>query len=536
MSSIRPRPRLTGGQLALIVLLLIVQFALRTYHPMEQPAFVDENYHVRRAELAYQFDRNPVEFSNGKLLFYYWLGLFVPTGKSALAVGRLAVAIFSLITNAGVAAVARILFGRRAMLPALTLYALAPYAVFFERMALADPFAGGLATLAIWQCIRLARATAPSYRFGALIGLLVGAATLAKLTMLPLIPLPFLAGFLFSERPAARTPGAIRAWVWAVWRRYRRAWIAAFGAGGAMWALFLFGMLAYRLSGEQPKFFTRYLVDEPGARSLWTNIKDTFFSTNEYLTVFVVIAVFVLTVLLVWRRPISGGYVLIWLAALWLPVVILGNPIQTRYLMAGIPAVAVLFGGGCVMLIEVIPRRGHVTWLIAAALGVWALVFALPFAWQAADDPASLKLYKYDTYSYLSGPYAGWGTREALKFLVENGQRLPMTVEGQDEPVEKIPAVGVLQHCGSVSLHVTDDFAWSCIDAKNFPIGAIPADVREWGPLMEGVETWPFVYLVTEFSGTVPDELAQKWELVYASPRPLGGWTVAVWRVTEARP
>jgi hypothetical protein len=249
--------------------------------------------------------------------------------------------------------------------------------------------------------------------------------------------------------------------------------------------------------------------------------------------VFIVITVFVLTVLLVWRRPITGGYVLIWLAALWLPVIILGNSIQTRYLMAGIPALAVLFGGGCALLIEVIPRRAHTAWLIAAALGLWALLFALPFAWQAADDPAGLKLYKYDTYSYLSGPYAGWGTREALKFLIENGERLPMTVEGQEEPVEKIPAVGVLQHCGSVSLHVTDDFAWSCVDAKNFPIGAIPADVREWGPLMEGVETWPFVYLVTEFSGTVPDELAQKWELVYASPRPLGGWTVAVWRVAE---
>ncbi len=538
MSSTRPRHLLSGVELALIVLLLFLQFAVRTYRPLEQPAFVDENYHVRRAELVYHFDRNPVEFSNGKLLFYYWLGLFVPTGDSALAVGRLAVGIFSLITSAAVAAVARSLFGQRAMIPALALYALAPYTVFFERMALADPFAGGLAALTIWQCTRLARAAAPSYRFGALIGLLVGITTLAKLTMLPIIPLPFIAcGLLGGLRPAAWTWDALRAWGWALWRRYRRAWIAAVAAGGALWALFLFGMVAYRLSGEQPKFFTRKLVhDQPGARNVWTNLKDTFSSANDYLFVFAVIVIILFTLLLIERRRAAGSTILIWLAALWAPIIIMGNPIQTRYMMAGIPAVAVLFGGGCAELIEIAPHRFRVKGLIAVAISVWALAFALPFAWRAADRPADLHLPKHDIYSYLSGPYAGWGTREALKYLIENGERLPMTVEGSPDPVEKIPAVGVLQHCGSVSLHVTDDFAWSCIDAKTFPIGAIPADVREWGPLMEGIETWPFVYLVTEFSGTVPDDLAQRWELVYASPRPLGGWTVAVWRVAATHP
>lgn len=547
MPSNRSHPWLTGGQLALIVLLLIVQFALRTYHPLEQPAFVDESYHVRRGELVYQFDRNPVEFSNGKLLFYYWLGLFVPTGESALAVGRLSVALFSLITSAGIVAVARLLFGRGAPLPALALYVLAPYTVFFERMALADPFAGGLAALAIWQSIRLARAAKPSAWLGALVGLLVGMTTLAKLTMLPMIALPFIGGFMlgglwpvivFSDRQlhsskTARLRVTIRAWIAAVWLRYGRAWIAAFVTGGLMWALFLFGMVAYRLSGEQPKFFTYRLVhDQPGVRNLWTNVKETVLSANDYLTVFVVAAVFLLTALLVWRQPRTGGYVLIWLAALWLPVILLGNPIQTRYLMAGLPALAVLWGGGGTLLNDVVPRRIHPEWWFAGLMGLWTLFFALPFAWQAVDDPARLKLPKGDTYSYLSGPYAGWGTREALTFLIKHGDRLPMPVEDQAEPVEQIPAVGVLQHCGSISLHVTDDFVWSCIDAKNFPIGAIPADVREWGPLMQGVETWPFVYLVTEFSGTVPDELAQKWDLVYASPRPLGGWTVAVWRVT----
>ncbi len=585
MSAPRPHARLTGVQLTLLVLLLIVQFALRTHNPLEQPAFVDEDYHVRRGELVYQFDRNPIEFSNGKLLFYYWLGLFVPQGDSALAVGRLAVAIFSLITTAGVAAVANSLFGRRAILPAMALYALAPFAFFFERMALADPFAGGLATLTIWQSIRLARSCRPTFRFGALVGLLLGMTTLAKLTMLPVLALPFAAGLLWmspmlrsalknnsrtsppdplstsregeSGREQVPSPrvergfrgevnlfgrisprsgrrrAAFRAWIRAVWQRYRRAWAGLVAVAGFLWAWFLLGMIAYRLAGEQPKFFTRYLVHGgPEDLSLFDNARATVHGAGDFLSMVAVIALPLLAVLLLWRRTTAASYVLLWLAALWVPIIVLGNPVRTRYLMAGVPALAVLFGGGVATLIEMAPRRVPANTAIAATVGVWAALFALPFGWNAATDPDNLSLPKKDTYDYISGPFAGWGTRDALQFLIKNGERLPVLVEGQAEPRMLIPAVGVLQHCGSISLHVTGDFMWSCIDARTFPIGAIPADVREWGPLMEGIETWPFVYLVTEFSGTVPDDLAQQWALVYASPRPLGGWTVAVWRVT----
>ena len=533
MSASPSRARLTSGQLVLIVVLLAAQFLLRTYQPLKQPAFVDENYHVRRGEIAYDFDRNPVEFSNGKLLFYYWLGLFAPHGDSALAVGRLAVALFSLITSAAIMALARALFGRAAMVPALALYALAPYAVFFERMALADPFAGGLAALTAWQSVRLARAESPSRACGALVGLLVAVTTFAKLTTAPIAALPLAAGIFYSDvtlPPRNRT--AIKHWAGLLWRRYRRAWIPAALVIVMLWGLFLAGMAAYKLSGEQPKFFTQHLVDEPGASSVADNIEDTIDAASDYLSAPVVITLFLFTLLLLWQHPASGRFLLVWLLALWLPTTIFGSPVQTRYLMAGIPALAVIFGGGMVTLSRLSNRR-VIDGLLAALLIAWAALYAMPFGWRAMTDPASLPLPRNDTYSYLSGPYAGWGTREALTFLRENGERIPVTSDDGDVS-EQIPAVGVLQHCGSISLHVTDDFMWTCVDAKNFPIGAIPADVREWSPLLEALETWPFVYLVTEFAGSDTEDLAQTWELVYASSRPLGGWTVAVWRITPS--
>jgi hypothetical protein len=70
----------------------------------------------------------------------------------------------------------------------------------------------------------------------------------------------------------------------------------------------------------------------------------------------------------------------------------------------------------------------------------------------------------------------------------------------------------------------------------DFPDKKLPADVTLWGPLMDGVERWPFVYLITEYTEHVPlddppevDRLT--WERLFTFPRPHGGRTVAVWQV-----
>src|SRR5690554_219040 len=176
------------GPRAAIVALLLLHFLLRVAHPLALLGYVDEGSHLARARVAYRFAENPLTTGHGKFLFYYWLGLFGPAHTGELAAGRLAVALFSLLTAAAVAAAARDLFGRGAAPVALALYALAPFAAFFERMALADPFAGGLGALLAWQSVRLARAPTP--RRGVAVGLLAAAAALAKLTAAPLVLLP----------------------------------------------------------------------------------------------------------------------------------------------------------------------------------------------------------------------------------------------------------------------------------------------------------------------------------------------------------
>ena len=80
----------------------------------------------------------------------------------------------------------------------------------------------------------------------------------------------------------------------------------------------------------------------------------------------------------------------------------------------------------------------------------------------------------------------------------------------------------MLLHCGSVRLHVTDEFDWTCFDARNTAgRDQILADVRRWTPLMQAAHNWPFVYLITDMGESVPmGDYPLEWNLVYMSARP----------------
>jgi len=153
------------------------------------------------------------------------------------------------------------------------------------------------------------------------------------------------------------------------------------------------------------------------------------------------------------------------------------------------------------------------------------VLFALPFGWQASGKASRLRLTDADSFTYLSGPFNGAGSRESLAYLRTWGRR----VDG------RIPAVGVLLHCGSIRLHVTDEFEWTCFDARNTAgRDQILSDVRRWTPLMQAVQNWPFVYLITDIGENVPmRDYPLEWNLVFMSARPQGGKIVSVWRVSN---
>ncbi len=171
-----------------IVLVLLLHFGLRAHNIAVQDIYIDEGFHTSRAARVWDFEEHPARFAHGKLLLYYWLGIFEAEPPNFLYTSRWSMALFSLITCATLYTLGRLLVDYRAGLLAITLYAIWPYTLFYERMAMADPLAAGFVTLLVWRSIVFARQPTP--RQGLIVGGLIGLATLSKLTvgLAPVIP------------------------------------------------------------------------------------------------------------------------------------------------------------------------------------------------------------------------------------------------------------------------------------------------------------------------------------------------------------
>jgi 4-amino-4-deoxy-L-arabinose transferase-like glycosyltransferase len=203
-------------QLAPIVVLLLLQFFLRAHNVTAQVAFVDEGFHSARAAVVWSFTINPGQISRGKFLVYYWLGLFVGDHTTTLYTSRTAIALFSLITGALVYLLGRRLYNHRAGVAALMLYCFLSLAVYYERMALADPFAGAFACAVAWRSLVLAKR--PTVREGIILGILLALSTMAKLTMVTLPLLRVLACVLYFRSDRSTLLGTLQSWLYHYFR------------------------------------------------------------------------------------------------------------------------------------------------------------------------------------------------------------------------------------------------------------------------------------------------------------------------------
>jgi hypothetical protein len=216
-------------QLALVVLLLLAQFVIRAHNLSQQDPYLDEGFHIKRGTVAWDFDTNPGRFSHGKMLVYFWLGIFESDHEVILQTTRSGMALWALISGAAIYAVGRRLYGHWTGAAALGLYAFLPLAFFYERMAMADPFASGWACVIAWRSLIFAKK--PQWRQGVLLGILLAGATMAKLSMGTMPALPIAAAFIFY--PWRRDNWLRQGWTWV--QAYAPPLIVAGGVAALLW-------------------------------------------------------------------------------------------------------------------------------------------------------------------------------------------------------------------------------------------------------------------------------------------------------------
>ncbi|PJF41888.1 MAG: hypothetical protein CUN55_11055 [Phototrophicales bacterium] len=440
-----------------IIIILLVQFALRAINPTAQAFFWDENRHITRAASILE-GTHPAKESNGKFLLYVYLAPFHPSRQIALHVSRTAVALFSLIGSAAAFALARRLFGLSAALVAILFYAFVPFALFYERMVLADGMAGAIATLAAYACVRLAQK--PSYRWAMLAGALAALASMAKVTVgFASVFLPILAGYTIGQHPTSQKQ-TIPQWVIARWRHYWWYWVAA----GITYIVFWLPTLVPAfISGLQGEHYV--LID---ATSLDTSFLSENDSTryNEFhrqiatmLSWPMLIAMLGIIGITLWKYPRRAWLLIGWIALIWVPTAVLVWRTQTRYLMAGVLPLSILLGGGTSIITQ---WKGWQQWggkkiawmLIGLFFVSWVSGFAAPFAYHAINDPTALTVTRWDNRDYFQSPWNGYGLLESLQYLQEYGQR------GENNAVE---VMMVAHMCPFMDLYEFDNVQWTCI-------------------------------------------------------------------------
>lgn len=544
----RSTPR---AYLVLVVALLLVQCALRIHKSAEFPVYIDEYRHIHRAQLVYTFENNPIEFSNGKLLVYYWLGLFSPQGHSAVVVGRYAIAIVSLITGAVTCSIARRLFGPLPALFALAFYALAPHVVFFERLALADPVASALATLSIWQLLRYLNT--PSRRQAILVGVLITSAVFAKLTTALLMGFPVIAIMLASkERVGLRSRQSISRWSERLWQQHGSGlkliqWIYI-----AAWLGLLILVLISLAAGNRPVLFpTRTIGIRFNAGEALLFRAEVLYTIIQTMLSVPVAGALALTIpFLLWRAPRRTLFLVMWLAVLWGPSLILTWMPETRYLVIGYPALAVLVGAVYWLGIRAIRAladwrgsrwaRSTASWaaasVVVGGLSVWALLFVAPFMTKLVHAPETLALPVMEIELFFRGPN-GWAVSDALAYLDEHGERLD----------ERVPVIGRFHYtaadrdyCGLAALYVPDTLDWDC-DVVIMDYGNEPEDINAMTPrdIWLDVRTTsgqrPFAYLVVDRPlPAISPDMGLDATKVFERQRPHDGSIVSVWRVDLA--
>lgn len=498
----------------LAVPLLWLAFFLRVHDALTMPVFVDESLHILRGQVVWRFSDPGESLIPKKLLYYYWIGLVGLDTARAVWLARTATALLALPGGALAYGLAARLFDRRAGVLALALVAVAPFGVFFERLALADGLATVLGLAVVVTGLRLA--ARPSMRLGVLTGALLGLTLLAKLTALPLALLPPLAVALFAPGAAGRP-----------WRDAPRVpfsppyrWPLALALLAC--AAVLLPSLAYVVSREAsgaPRVVLEESLYAPADRlaAIAGNLALAGRAAWTLLGPELVLLAGIAALSLSRRRPRALGYLLAGIALPWGGAVLVAADLSTRYLLLGVPYALIAVAGG------VTGAAPRLRWVGGLVLAVWLVRFALPFDALALRDPARLDLPPRDTWEYVTNTSAGYALRE----LAADLPGLPPGADG------RVRVIGFLPACHSLPLY------WPMPTAVDLACPLFkwdPADQQGMAArLVDAVAAGAPAYMAVDETGVFDlTALPLAWDLLAEYPRPRGGKVVRLYRVALA--
>lgn len=387
-----------GGQ-AIVFALLLVLLTLRVWNLHVQDAYIDEGFHIWRAINVWELDENPGRFAHGKLLLYFWLAPAAHFSSPELLLWtcRLSIALFAMVTGAAIYAIGRTLSDHATGVVALAIYAVLPIAVYYERMAMADPLASGLTALLVLALLAAVRR--PTWTGAVVVGVLAAAATMAKMSVALVTLLPALVAIdLYDWRR-----GELLSQVGAFLRSYVPWLLLVCLVIACLWSPIV--VPAYLATGSEDPFVlvnTDNVIGEKGDSE-----RPTISRAAEYGSyLFPLVADFTSVGFLVaglaafffgvfWRgideRRARGVLILVeWIAVIAFPTSLLAAIKTARYFVPVLPPLCLLMA----LVITVAWRRTRrpipVRAGIVVAAAAWLVFHTIPFLVTNLTDPYEL--------------------------------------------------------------------------------------------------------------------------------------------------
>lgn len=483
-----------------VVFLLLIAFYVRIHNIMALPPFNDESHHIRRAEIVWTFEDPDLSLTVGKLLTYYWIGIFNPERLDAVFVARTVTGLFALLGLAAAFAVGQRLF--KGGLAALYIAAFAPFMIFFDRLAFSDPLTAALGMLVVWGSLKMVD-DPPEWLWGFLTGILVTLTVLAKLIGLPFAAVPALAVLLLARGN---------------WRSYWKTLTACYITIFVTLLPFALRILYKELSGNRISVVDPNLINTESPLEVIQSNLEHLVEANWVLHGGLLLALLLVGMIVLlragqWRQTL---FLLGCVALPWFLSVFLAGRLSTRYLQLGILPLLVLIGGGVTLTVRRQPL------LIWAVISVWVIIFVRPFMLSAWTDPRELALPERDQWEYFENFTAGYGLMEAANFA----ETLPASTTSG-----RIPMIGLVGSCHQIRLYM-DEFGPVFLQCPAFGWeGEYMTELANFVEQRAEQESILYLLVEPELEFIDLEQLTVPITVLARFPRPFDGMVVEIWEV-----
>ena len=494
-----------GREVCAITTILVLAAALRAWRIGDLfPILVDEAIYTRWAEIIDRQGQWFISLLDGKQPLSYWL---LALERKVWDADPLVAARLLSVASGAASTFLLYLIGRRvagpiAGLTTALLYALLPYGLLYDRLAYTDSFVNMLGIASVWAALE-AFQDRPRRLAPLLAGLLLGLSYFTKSTAIQFFLAP-LAVALVACPPTVRYASRFRQLVMLYVVAASFIPISWLAMPDAPRFPYLHPLL------HHTSLFTpgSYLLAHPLHNLLLNGVALGQYLAS-YLTVPVLAAAAVGLALSTQARPILVALLATATLAPLLVQVFSLEYFPTRYPFPHVWTLLLVVGVGTQ---EIARRWDHrQTWLRTAALA--AVVFLSVGAVRFVADPRS-RMPESDAEDFLgSGPYAGFGVREAIAFLEQEAARGPFAL--LTDPAWGTPADAFYPYMHRMPGARAYDAWWLQLSPTQPILPAQPIEVmksqyeRVLAVVVE-FSAWPVIYYVTDTNYNTPEAVMRR--------------------------